>query len=281
MSDVIVFTGPFGSFLVRYGDQSLSHLRVRSAQALLVLLAVEGRAQQREQLVELLWPGMPLSSGRKNLRQTLYELRQLFPEVDAREGAVRVPLLLADRQTISLNPQAAVALDTTRFDAFMRARDAQALRQAVALYRGDFLSDFFLPDSSTFETWVSGWRAAYRREMLEALGSLAEQAFAAGDYAQALQYSQQALELDDLRETAVRQLMRTLTAMGRRAEALQIYFDLQQRLHDILDVAPALDTTALYESIRAQGELVLAGGPVVSERVTRRSVAEPAAKANA
>ena len=256
-----------GPFQATYGQQRLSHLRVRSAQALLILLTVEGRAQQREQLVDLLWPGMPLASGRKNLRQALYELRQLFPVVGARDEGAEVPLLLADRQTIRINEQAAVFLDLDQFDALLQTKEPHKLAQAVDLYRGDFLSDFFLPDSSTFEAWVAARRAAYRRQVLEALTFLAGEAVAAGEFEDALRHAQRALELDDLQETAVRQLMQALAALGRRAEALQIYHELQQRLREALDVDPALETSDLFEKIRESGESRVASGQVASNEV--------------
>jgi DNA-binding SARP family transcriptional activator len=46
-----------GQVEMHMADEPLDHLRVRSAQALLIYLAVEARPQGREFLAELLWPG--------------------------------------------------------------------------------------------------------------------------------------------------------------------------------------------------------------------------------
>jgi DNA-binding SARP family transcriptional activator len=56
---------------------------------------------------------------------------------------------------------------------------------ALALYRGDFLADFYLPDANTFEEWVSARRAGFQRQMLDALARLAEVTIAEGRYDEA------------------------------------------------------------------------------------------------
>ncbi|MCB8921658.1 MAG: hypothetical protein H6662_08755 [Ardenticatenaceae bacterium] len=54
---------------------------------------------------------MPQKSAQVNLRQTLYQLRQLTADDDTAETAV--PLFLADRHTAQLHPNTAVELDLT------------------------------------------------------------------------------------------------------------------------------------------------------------------------
>ncbi len=103
----------------------------RKVGALLAYLAVEGhRLQRRETLIGLLWPGMPERSARHNLSQTLYMLKGLFPELDAREGPGRVPLVLANRQGVGLNADAALVVDVQRFKALLE--DPASLREADA-----------------------------------------------------------------------------------------------------------------------------------------------------
>lgn len=66
-----------------------------------------------------------------------------------------MPLVLADSDTLQLNPAAAVAVNARRFAALSdRIRPGLGeLEEAIALYRGDFLADFYLPDSNPFEEW--------------------------------------------------------------------------------------------------------------------------------
>ena len=106
-----------GSFEAYLDGEPISALRSSRAQALLIYLTVErSSTNRREYLFTMLWPGMPEKSARHNLSQTLYALRQAFPEVPEREKGVMVPLLLTSRQTIQINPEAAVDLDIHQLD---------------------------------------------------------------------------------------------------------------------------------------------------------------------
>jgi predicted ATPase/DNA-binding SARP family transcriptional activator len=241
-----------GPLEMSIGDDPLDHLRVRSAQALLIYLAVEARPQQREFLVELLWPGMPLNYGRKNLRQTLYELRRAIPTTASRAGGEPVPLIIADRQTITINPQAVVNLDTAEFERLIQSGVPLNLERAVGLYRGDFLVDFYLPDSSSFAEWTTNRRAAYHRQMLDGLDRLADLALSVDNNEKAEQFARHQLALDDLREPAVRQLMVALARQDQRHVALQAYGELRERLREALDVEPAEETTALFKRIQEE-----------------------------
>ena len=50
---------------------------------------------------------------------------------------------------------------------------APRLQQAVDLYRGKFLQEFFLEDSAEFEEWAVARREATHQRALEALSDLA------------------------------------------------------------------------------------------------------------
>lgn len=146
--------------------------------------------------MELLWPGLLQPSAQVNLRQTLYRLSQAIPEVAARTGGEPVPFLLADRQTVQINPDSAYELDVATFTELLRGEPRlEELTQAVALYRGDFLADFYLPDSNVFEEWAAAWRANLRRQVLEALSTLATTYTQQGDYAAAITTARRQLEI--------------------------------------------------------------------------------------
>ena len=81
-----------------------------------------------------------------------YRLRQAIPEVRGSGAGTTVPFVLADRRTIQINPEAVYQADVQQF-ADLIERDPE---QAITLYRGDFLADFYLPDSETFEEWANG-----------------------------------------------------------------------------------------------------------------------------
>lgn len=94
------------------------------------------RAHAREELVELLWPGVAPATARNRLRQLLSLLRGLLPP----------DLLLADRQTLRL-ADGALACDVSAFEAAVRTHPADA----AALYAGELLPGFY-------EDWVQDER---------------------------------------------------------------------------------------------------------------------------
>ena len=66
-----------GSFQVTLGERALDRFDTDKVRALLSYLAVEGsHLQRREHLAGLLWPEYTQESALRNLRLTLYRLRQ-------------------------------------------------------------------------------------------------------------------------------------------------------------------------------------------------------------
>ena len=108
----------------------------------------------------LLWPDILPESAQANLRQTLYRLRRVLPELEVKPGHAE-PLLISDRQSVSINPLVGYKLDVADFEqAIGRSRQEPPdkriaiLSEAAALYRGDFLEDVSVPDSQAFEQWA-------------------------------------------------------------------------------------------------------------------------------
>jgi DNA-binding SARP family transcriptional activator len=98
----------------------------------------------------LLWPDWPPAAAHKNLRQNLYTLRQVLPVVAARDGRGPVPLVLADHDTLQLNPDAAV--DPMSIDSRPYWANNSRRRRLPCLSRRLF--GRFLPaHSGPFEEW--------------------------------------------------------------------------------------------------------------------------------
>jgi len=235
----------------------LGAFRTRLAEALLIYLACEPEPHRRELLTTLFWPGLPQASAQQNLRQNLYLLRRAAPEVASAGGATPVPLVLADNDTLRLNPAAAVTVDARRFAALIdRIRPGLGeLEEAVALYRGDFLADFYLPDSNPFEAWAAARREAYRRGALLALERLVAIHLADEDFVAAEGYARRQLAIDPLHETGNRQLIEILARGGRRCAALAHFDDYRRLLNEELGVKPGSETLALVSAV--QGEELL------------------------
>ncbi|MGD2049089.1 MAG: protein kinase, partial [Chloroflexota bacterium] len=258
----------FGNVQASLDGQPVLDLPTKKVQALLLYLATDQETEhRRESLMLLLWPGMLERSARHNLRQALYHLRKNLPEVARRpgaEGGETVPLLLTNRQTITLHPAADVEVDVSQFEAllartqthdhldFLTCHDCQNdLKKAVSLYQGDFLNDFYLDDSNEFEEWAQAKREYYRRRALDALEILTTIATRQKDLGRAQAYAERQLAIDNLRESAYRQSMEILALSGRREEALALYESCRQLYAEELGMEPATRTTEIYDKILA------------------------------
>jgi predicted ATPase/DNA-binding SARP family transcriptional activator len=252
MSDLYVAL--LGPVAVALNDQRLEKFRTSRVQALLFYLTTEralGTAvHRREALMELLWPGLPSQSAQVNLRQTLYHLQKAIPAMDAPIGNAESSFLLADRQTVRINPNYAIESDVAKFTRYLR-QPIERWRTAVDLYRGDFLADFYLSDSGAYEEWVAARRAALRRQVLTALAKLTAFEMDQGAYEKAESYAHRQLEIDNLQEGAYRQLMIVLDGSGRRSEALFQYEACRSLLQNELGIEPSAETEALVEAIRS------------------------------
>ncbi|WP_420643887.1 AfsR/SARP family transcriptional regulator [Candidatus Leptofilum sp.] len=243
-------------------DKPLTGFRTTKVKALLIYLATEPAPQRRETLTTLLWPGMPERSARQNLRQIMYNLRRAVPDLasEADSDTTAVPLILANRQTIQLNPKAIIKSDIMQFSALIKSVQShdhldlflchdcqQKLATAVSLYTSDFLADFYLDDSNEFEEWAEITRQTYRRQVLDALETLTAIKTRQTTFAEARAYAERQIEIDDLRESGYRQLMKILALSGQRAEALALYDSCRRLLSEELSMAPSARTTEIYE----------------------------------
>ena len=129
-----------GAVRASSATQTLSHWPSRAVAMLLARLAMTpARAHPREELVELLWPGVALDIGRNRLRQALSTLKRLLEPAGAQAPAV----LLADRMNVRVVP-GSLRCDALSFEQSLRAGDSDGAR---ALYRGEFMPGFY-------EDWV-------------------------------------------------------------------------------------------------------------------------------
>jgi predicted ATPase len=114
------------------GQQTLTRFGSGSVAALLARLALHPRrSHAREELVELLWPGVEPEVGRNRLRQTIFALRTLLEP----PGPVPQPVLIADRSSVRVL-EGSIECDAVEFE---RALREGRHTDALALYGGELL----------------------------------------------------------------------------------------------------------------------------------------------
>lgn len=252
--------GVFGAFQVTRSNGSSAKFESDKTRALLAYLAVESdRPHRREALLGLLWPEESEPTARQNLRQALYSLRQSIGDSTARP-----PYLHITREDIQFNTTSKFALDLASFNAHLAATTTHAharldgcgicaphLQQAIDLYRGKFLQEFFLEDSAEFEAWAMARREELHQRALEALANLGNYYEQSGDLGAARLSAARALELDPWREQAHRQLMRVYAREGQVGAAIAQFETCRRVLADELGVEPSSETRELVEQIKA------------------------------
>jgi predicted ATPase/DNA-binding SARP family transcriptional activator len=216
----------------------------RKALALLVYLAVTRQTHSRESLMALLWDELDASRAAGYLRTMLWTLTK----------TLGTDWLDADRENVGVRADADIWTDVESFRALVATptdseRYFSALTEAVALYRGDFLSGFSVPDSPGFDDWLTFETANLRREYATALEDLACIHGERGEFQTAIALAQRWLALDPLQERAHRVLMRLYDRAGQRSAAIRQFKDCAEALKRDLDVEPDRETVALYETI--------------------------------
>jgi DNA-binding SARP family transcriptional activator len=119
------------------------------------------------------------------------------------------------------------------------------LRDAVALYRGEFCDDSYYP-------WLEAVRERFRNLFVEACGRLAHLLSDAGEHNQALSVLDRAIQADPVCEDLVRRAIALDAALGRRTAALARYRKLEATLDAELDVEPDPETRGLVQRLLQQ-----------------------------
>ncbi|MEZ4619998.1 MAG: BTAD domain-containing putative transcriptional regulator [Caldilineaceae bacterium] len=245
-----------GTFLLTVDGDPVAGLTSEKMQALLAYLAVEQtQSHSREAIAEMLWPDRPEGVARQNLRQALSRLQRALP-------AGGEPLLIVNRREVHFNTSCDVEIDYQHFVSIVAqvrrhphenvaacTACCHLLTTAVDLYQGEFLTALYC-DSPAFDEWRLLKAEWLRREVLQALDTLLQQAETAQHWVDAYRFAWRSVEIDPLREVAHQQVMRALAHSGRRTEALAQYDTLAHLLRQELDVAPSSASTALFEAIR-------------------------------
>lgn len=247
-----------------FGDPRLERegtpleLDTRKAMALLVYLAVTGQSHSRDALATLFWPENDQSQGRTYLRRALWMLKNTLGEG---------PLLI-ERQSAGLAPDADLWLDVSRFKSCLELVQDHGhqpdetcpaclplLREAADLYQADFLEGFTLPAAPEFDDWQFFQAESLRQGLAGLLEQLVFGYSGQEDYETAIPYARRRLNLDPLHEPAHRTLMQLYAQTDQQAAALRQYEACARLLNEEFGVEPEMETTTLYEAIKAKRTL--------------------------
>lgn len=215
--------------------------RGRKTRAVLGYLCLNaGERVARSRLCSLLWDRVTDRQARSSLRQALFELSTAM-------GPLAGELISADVDTVRLEPRLCWI-------------DALAILSSGPLPPQSFRSDLasmcsgeLLEDLSGTTTAFDQWLLVERTRFNARLRALYESELGQlGDAppAKRAALARNVIAFDPTHEGASRILMRTLTDMGERAQAIREYERCREALKTALDVEPSAETRALYDAVR-------------------------------
>ena len=277
-----------GAFEIGLNGKPAQGFDSDKTRALLAYLVIEAdQPHRRDYLAEMLWPGKPEGEARKNLKQALANMRKAIGD-----RASSSPFLLASRKEIRFNGDSYSWIDVKEFGKLLDDVNSHThqsltscdtctawLKQAVELYRGDYLEQFYLSDSAAFEEWVTAKREGFQRQMSDTLRKLTLIFEAKKDYGNARKYARCLMNLEAWNEQNHRHLMRLLALSRRRSAALKQFHTCRQILADELGVEPSAETVALFEQIKVGQLEDLTEVAVVLENGHSRGTADNQLKA--
>lgn len=223
------------------GTELLPVLTQPKRVALLAYLAIANPRgfHRRDKLLGLFWPELDEEHARGALSQAVYQLRRrLGDDVVVSRG----------KEELGVDP-AALWCDAVAFEA---ALDARSERDALELYRGDLLAGFFLSDAPEWERWLEEERGRVRDRAAAAAWTLAQQAAADRNSADAAHWGRRALALGPSDEARLRGLMVLLDGLGDRAGAVRVYEESAKRLGRHYEIELAPETQALLAEMKAR-----------------------------
>jgi ATP/maltotriose-dependent transcriptional regulator MalT/DNA-binding SARP family transcriptional activator len=224
----------------------------RLSKALHILCYLCSRRNHRapkETLVDLFWSDAEADTVAKNFHPTISHMRKALNTgqvvkkdfVQYREGAYL------------LNPQYRYRLDTEEFERLLaEAREARRtgssdgaaalLAQAIKVYRGDFLEEFYY-------NWIEELQSYYRDLYLDALKELIAHYCERNEHELVIRYGQMFLARDPYQEDVHCNVMEAHVQSGNRAAAIEQFDGLRKMLRRELGVDPLPATIARYEAL--------------------------------
>ncbi|MDX1430887.1 MAG: BTAD domain-containing putative transcriptional regulator [Gammaproteobacteria bacterium] len=237
----------FGEFEVFAGEHEVfAKERQKPVELLKTLLAFGGEDVPETLLEEALWPRIDGDYAHRSFTTTLHRLRKHLPGDQC---------LVLKHGRLSLDP-AFCWLDLRAFErvaarierALETKRVAEQTVSALAsklldLYRGPFMAG-----ESSVPRYDS-MRERLRSKFVRYLGMLARYFEDRGDWQRAAGLFERAVAADSMLEGCYRRLMLCYRALGRAAEAVDLYDSYRRLLQAENGQAPSPETTAIYLGI--------------------------------
>ena len=225
----------------------------KKTRALLGYLIATGQPHRRERLCDFFWDGP--DDPRAELRWSLSKIRPLLKDSGAE--------LIADRERVGIQlGSAAVDLLSVRslLSKGVPGASTDALKQAAALFGGEFLDGLDLPICYRYQEWCMAEREAISRSRLDLLTALVERL---SDHPEdALPYARAVAVSDPLEEAGHAAVVHLLSRMGRTKEAHGHYEHARRMFETELGAPPSEELKQAYQALKTVADARVLGDPV-------------------
>lgn len=222
------------------------------AQRLVAFLSLQPSPALREHIAGVVWNDHTQDRANSNLRTALWRTRSVVP------GLITTP----EPQHLAIAPNARIDVSEAKVRARRIVSDGSTCRD-------DDLNAFTFA-AELLPGWYDEWVVVEREHLsqlrLHAIEAISAELQARGHLVEAMEAALTAVDLDPLRESAHRCVIRVHLAEGNRSEALLHFEQYQDLLHRELGIGPSEQLKALLRDGAA-----LRGDSDLTETPRRRS----------
>jgi predicted ATPase/DNA-binding SARP family transcriptional activator len=217
---------------------------------LFLYLLVHPDGRTREQVGLAFWPDASAAQVKNNFHVMLHHLRRALGRADLvvfENDRYRVQRALGVETDVEVFEREVTGARRALRASPGSAEAVRRLREALGLYRGDFL------EGENAGDWHLEMRDHLHRLWVDGLTALGAHLADAECNEEAAEVYRTIARADELNEDAHRRLMAVLARSGHRGEALRHYDRFVTRLRDDLGAEPERETVGLYDRLRKEG----------------------------
>jgi DNA-binding SARP family transcriptional activator len=207
------------------------------------LVLERGRPVARDELADAIWDDAIPDAWHESLHALASRLRAALRPIEAvvlRGDVGRYELRIPDDAFIDIERAWKALL---RSEAALRAGDASVALAETLIARSIAERGFLAGEEGG---WIEGRRRALRETLVEATDLAAEAELLRKNFRDAERVARAAINLDPLRESGYRLLMRALAGAGNGAQALHVMEECRAALHDQVGAAPSDETERVF-----------------------------------
>ena len=195
----------------------------------------------REEAICLLWGDEDEASGRKKLRDAIYQVRKKLD---------KDIILTAGHTGIALNPACPVSIDWDH------------VKKGHLGEQKPFLEYFYIKKCLEFEEWVGGIRAMQSEESVKNASGKFREAREKGDMEAVQKYGSLLIKEDPYDEEIYYELMSIYAEHGDYIMAIRLYYDLEKCLKEEMGVEPSRKIREMFQRVfHVKEHMKAVGGP--------------------